>query len=81
MRDPENGTSKGYGFVSYDNFDSSDTAMNSMNGLFSNIFKYLKKFYYKGQYFCNRTIHCSYAYKRDTKGERHGSAAGQIKNN
>jgi splicing factor 3B subunit 4 len=32
MRDPESGTSKGYGFVSYDNFDSSDTAMNSMNG-------------------------------------------------
>lgn len=44
MRDPENGTSKGYGFVSYDNFDSSDTAMNSMNGEFhiiiSLIFKY-----------------------------------------
>ena len=32
MRDPENGTSKGYGFVSYDNFESSDTALNSMNG-------------------------------------------------
>jgi splicing factor 3B subunit 4 len=32
----------------------------------------------KGQYFCNRIIHVSYAYKRDTKGERHGSAAGMI---
>lgn len=62
MRDPDTGTSKGFGFVSYDNFDSSDNSLNAMNG----------------QYFCNRTIHVSYAYKRDTKGERHGSAAERL---
>ena len=32
MRDPESGVSKRYGFVSYDNFDSSDAAIQSMNG-------------------------------------------------
>ncbi len=32
MRDPETGASKGFGFVSYDNFESSDAAMNAMNG-------------------------------------------------
>jgi len=62
MRDPETGASKGYGFVSYDSFEASDNAFNAMNG----------------QYFCNRTIHVSYAYKKDTKGERHGSAAERL---
>jgi splicing factor 3B subunit 4 len=32
MRDPESGVSKRYGFVSYDNFDSSDAAIQAMNG-------------------------------------------------
>ena len=32
MRDPDTGASKGYGFVSYDNFESSDAAMNAMHG-------------------------------------------------
>tara|TARA_B110000285_G_scaffold211531_1_gene254289 strand:- start:243 stop:416 length:174 start_codon:yes stop_codon:yes gene_type:complete len=32
MRDPESGSSKKYGFVSYDNFDSSDMAISRMNG-------------------------------------------------
>lgn len=32
MRDPESGASKGYGFVSYDNFEASDAAFNAMNG-------------------------------------------------
>ena len=32
MRDPESGISKKYGFVSYDNFDSSDMAISRMNG-------------------------------------------------
>lgn len=31
-----------------------------------------------GQYLCNRQITVSYAYKKDTKGERHGTPAGQI---
>ena len=30
MREPETGKSKGYGFVSYDNFDSSDTALSKI---------------------------------------------------
>ena len=31
MRDPESGQSKRYGFVSFDNFDSSDEAIKKMN--------------------------------------------------
>jgi len=31
-----------------------------------------------GQYFHNKVIHVSYAYKKDTKGERHGSAAERL---
>lgn len=31
-----------------------------------------------GQYLCNRQITVSYAYKKDTKGERHGTPAGQF---
>lgn len=30
-----------------------------------------------GQYLCNRQITVSYAYKKDTKGERHGTPAGK----
>jgi len=62
MRDPDTGGSKGFGFCSYDNFESSDAAIESMNG----------------QYLCNRPIHVSYALKKDTKGERHGSAAERM---
>ena len=29
------------------------------------------------QYLCNRAITVSYAYKKDTKGERHGTSAGK----
>ena len=34
MRDPETGGSKGFGFVSYDSFEASDAAIESMNGQF-----------------------------------------------
>jgi hypothetical protein len=30
-----------------------------------------------GQYLCNRQITVSYAYKKDAKGERHGTPAGE----
>ncbi|RUP50408.1 hypothetical protein BC936DRAFT_139279 [Jimgerdemannia flammicorona] len=60
--DPETGNSKGYGFVSYDNFDSSDAAIDAMNG----------------QYLMNKPITVSYAFKKDGKGERHGSAAERL---
>lgn len=59
MRDPETGNSRGFGFISYDSFEASDAAIESMNG----------------QYLCNRQITVSYAYKKDTKGERHGTPA------
>ena len=32
MRDPETNKSKQYGFVSFDNFEAADTAINQMNG-------------------------------------------------
>ncbi|EIE23928.1 RNA-binding domain-containing protein [Coccomyxa subellipsoidea C-169] len=59
MRDPETGATKGFGFVSYDSFEASDAAIEAMNG----------------QFLCNRPITVSFAYKKDTKGERHGSEA------
>ena len=62
MRDPESGNSKGYAFVNFASFDASDAAIEAMNG----------------QYLCNRPITISYAYKKDAKGERHGSAAERL---
>ncbi|KAJ4714446.1 Polyadenylate-binding protein 8 [Melia azedarach] len=62
MRDPDTGNSRGFGFISYDSFEASDAAIESMNG----------------QYLCNRQITVSYAYKKDTKGERHGTPAERI---
>eukprot|EP00440_Ansanella_granifera_P014470 gb/GFBE01015725.1/.p1 GENE.gb/GFBE01015725.1/~~gb/GFBE01015725.1/.p1 ORF type:complete len:254 (+),score=63.47 gb/GFBE01015725.1/:1-762(+) len=62
MRDPDTGTSRGFGFISYDTFEASDAALAGMNG----------------QFLCNRPISCSYAYKKETKGERHGSAAERL---
>jgi splicing factor 3B subunit 4 len=62
MRDLEAGSSKHYGFVSFDNFESSDEAIKKMNG----------------QYVSGKPIEVSYAYKKDTKGERHGSVAERV---
>lgn len=62
MRDPESGNSKGFAFINFGSFDSSDAAIEAMNG----------------QYLCNRAITISYAFKKDAKGERHGSAAGAL---
>jgi splicing factor 3B subunit 4 len=59
MRDPETGKSKSYGFVSFDNFDGSDTAVRHM----------------KGQYIEGKPVDVSYAYKKDAFGDRHGSTA------
>ncbi|ETW50851.1 hypothetical protein PFMALIP_01009 [Plasmodium falciparum MaliPS096_E11] len=55
----EDDTSKGHGFISYDNFESSDLAIENMNN----------------QFICNKKVHISYAFKKDSKGERHGTAA------
>jgi splicing factor 3B subunit 4 len=58
--------SKGYAFVSYDNFQSSDTAIECMNG----------------QYLGSRQITVIYALKKDADGkttnERHGSRAERM---
>lgn len=62
MRDPETGNSKGFAFINFASFEASDTAMDAMNG----------------QYLCNRPISVSYAFKKDSKGERHGSAAERL---
>ncbi|KAM3082222.1 Spliceosome-associated protein 49 [Clarireedia jacksonii] len=55
----ESSLSKGYGFVSYSNFEASDDAIANMNG----------------QYLMNKEVSVQYAYKKDGKGERHGDAA------
>ncbi|GAB6019408.1 Splicing factor 3B subunit 4 [Chamberlinius hualienensis] len=62
MRDPETGNSKGYAFINFASFEASDAAIEAMNG----------------QYLCNRPISISYAFKKDAKGERHGSAAERL---
>jgi RNA recognition motif-containing protein len=62
MRDPESGNSKGFAFINFASFEASDAAMEAMNG----------------QYLCNRPIAISYAFKKDSKGERHGSAAERL---
>jgi hypothetical protein len=54
--------SKGYGFVSYSNFEASDDAIGNMNG----------------QYLMNKDISVQYAYKKDGKGERHGDEAERM---
>ena len=59
MRDTDTGGSKGYAFINFASFDASDAALEAMNG----------------QYLCNRPITVSYAFKKDSKGERHGSEA------
>ena len=56
------GLSKGYGFVSYSNFEASDDAIANMNG----------------QYLMNKDISVQYAYKKDGKGERHGDEAERM---
>ncbi|XP_074654160.1 splicing factor 3B subunit 4-like [Tubulanus polymorphus] len=62
MRDPETGNSKGFAFINFASFEASDASIEAMNG----------------QYLCNRPISISYAFKKDSKGERHGSAAERL---
>lgn len=62
MRSSEEGQSKGFGFISYNSFDASDAAIAAMNG----------------QYLCGRPITVSYALKKDSKTERHGSGAERL---
>lgn len=62
MRDPDTGASKGFGFVSFDCFEASDLAIESMHG----------------QFLANRQISVQYAFKRDSRSERHGTAAERL---
>lgn len=61
-RDPSSGQSKGYGFVAFTDFESSDAAIESMNG----------------QFLMNKAITVQYAFKKDGKGERHGTSAERL---
>ena len=62
MRDGDSGNSRGFGFVSFETFEASDAAIEAMNG----------------QFLCNAPINVTYAIKKDSKGERHGSAAERL---
>eukprot|EP00500_Bicosoecida_sp_ms1_P007403 CAMPEP_0203830506 /NCGR_PEP_ID=MMETSP0115-20131106/66152_1 /ASSEMBLY_ACC=CAM_ASM_000227 /TAXON_ID=33651 /ORGANISM="Bicosoecid sp, Strain ms1" /LENGTH=187 /DNA_ID=CAMNT_0050739569 /DNA_START=214 /DNA_END=774 /DNA_ORIENTATION=- len=53
----DDGRSRGFGFVKFDDFEASDAAIEAMNG----------------QFLCNRVIQVQYAYNREGTGERHGS--------
>lgn len=57
MRDYSNNNPRCYAFINYATFEASDAAIESMNG----------------QHFSNRPITVSYAFKKDGKGERHGT--------
>lgn len=62
MRDPDTGLPKGFGFLSFDSFEASDAALEAMNG----------------QYLMNRPLSLSYAFKKDSRGERHGTPAERL---
>ncbi|KAJ1746102.1 Splicing factor 3B subunit 4 [Coemansia sp. RSA 1821] len=61
-RDQLSGNSRGFAFVSYTTFEAADLAIQSMDG----------------QYLANKPINVKYAFKKDAKGERHGSAAERM---
>jgi len=59
----DDGTSKGFGFINFADFESSDAAIMAMSG----------------QFLCYRPIHVSYAYKKEGgKGERHGQKSERV---
>lgn len=61
-RDTTTGASKGFGFVSFDSFEASDAAIEALNG----------------QFLANKPVTVGYAFKKDAKGERHGTAAERL---
>ncbi|WWC89085.1 uncharacterized protein L201_004003 [Kwoniella dendrophila CBS 6074] len=61
-RDPTTGLSKGYAFISYNDFEAADMAIANMNG----------------QFFGGKQISVQFAFKKDGKGERHGSQAERL---
>ncbi|KAL7421989.1 Spliceosome-associated protein 49 [Cryptotrichosporon argae] len=61
-RDPTTGAHKGYAFLSFHDFDAADQAIENMNG----------------QFLGGKQITVQYAFKKDGKGERHGTAAERL---
>jgi splicing factor 3B subunit 4 len=57
QRDLELGTSKGFGFVSFDSFEAADAAIEALNG----------------QFLSGRPVCVQYALRKDSRTERHGS--------
>ncbi|KAL2873907.1 Spliceosome-associated protein 49 [Colletotrichum sp. CLE4] len=55
----DSGNSKGFGFISYADFDSADAAIANLHM----------------QYILSKEVSVQYAFKKDGKGERHGDAA------
>jgi splicing factor 3B subunit 4 len=55
----DSGASKGFAFVSFADFDSSDAAVADLHG----------------QYILSKDVSVQYAFKKDGKGERHGDSA------
>jgi splicing factor 3B subunit 4 len=65
MRDPDTGKSKQYGFVCFDNFESSDNAIAQM----------------KGQFLGGKPVDVSYSFKKEGgmgASERHGGVAERV---
>jgi splicing factor 3B subunit 4 len=61
-RDPETGNPRGFAFINFDSFEAADAAIEALNG----------------QYVGGRAISVTYALKKDSKTERHGSMAERI---
>ncbi|KAJ1882280.1 Spliceosome-associated protein 49 [Coemansia sp. RSA 486] len=61
-RDGVSGNSRGFAFASYTTFEAADMAIEAMNG----------------QYLGGKMVSVGYAFKKDAKGERHGSAAERL---
>eukprot|EP01119_Soliformovum_irregulare_P002636 TRINITY_DN12889_c0_g1_i1.p1 TRINITY_DN12889_c0_g1~~TRINITY_DN12889_c0_g1_i1.p1 ORF type:complete len:226 (-),score=54.54 TRINITY_DN12889_c0_g1_i1:28-705(-) len=62
MREPDTGISKGFGFIAFESFEAADAAIAAMSG----------------QFLSGRAISVTYALKKDSKSERHGSAAERL---
>lgn len=62
LRDQNTNIPRGYAFINYASFEASDAAIESMNG----------------QHFCNRPISVGYAFKKDSRGEKHGTMVERL---
>ncbi|KAJ2742977.1 Spliceosome-associated protein 49 [Coemansia sp. BCRC 34301] len=61
-RDSVSSNSRGFAFVAYASFEAADAAVEAMDG----------------QYLAGKPVAVNYAFKKDAKGERHGSAAERL---